>query len=217
MLCRITSLKMGRHFLRRHDFISSLTKILKGYCPYSLSKKIRHRPQSLTSVSVILSAHRMGYTMRNAPSFDHWMQILMLTRVYFSFGCKAIRKPCSSRAQLLQIISNRNIINASNVIDEGTYVCTENPCTWGGKRPFIWYREPVRKLTKGGARIPDFVYTEIKDYLLPGSEKLIGANTVFKFVDQVDDIGILQYPLGLFVHAKIPVHEIIPHVSLAHA
>jgi hypothetical protein len=67
----------------------------------------------------------------------------------------------------------------------------------------------------GGHPAYVFSYTELKPYMLPHDENQLDiSQNVFRYVDHVDDIGLLQYPPSQFVHINMPLQKLATHLTV---
>ena len=70
-----------------------------------------------------------------------------------------------------------------------------------------------RVLVYGGGGQHVFSALDVGPYITAGHD--LNTDCVFKFIDHVDSSGRLAYPLTQnFIHANIPLHKILPYVSV---
>jgi hypothetical protein len=70
-----------------------------------------------------------------------------------------------------------------------------------------------RVLTYGGGRQHVFSALAVDPYITAGHKSC--SNSAFKFVDHIDGVGQLAYPIAQkFIHTNIPLCDIIPHLSI---
>lgn len=68
----------------------------------------------------------------------------------------------------------------------------------------------------GGHKAYNFSYVQLEPYMLPcNSDQLDVGNNTFKYADHVNDIGALNYPSSQFIHVRIPLQNILPHLAMA--
>ena len=73
-----------------------------------------------------------------------------------------------------------------------------------------------RVLTYGGGGPHEFPALVVKPYIIAGHNSY--NDSAFKFVDHVDSLGQVAYPIAEnFIHTKIPLHDIVPHLSVRDA
>ena len=73
-------------------------------------------------------------------------------------------------------------------------------------------------LNLGGAASRLFDFSLIGDYLTRTSDRsLVSQDSVFRFVDHVDDVGILAYSSPQFVRTNIPLKELFKFLPVSHA
>ncbi|KAF8811288.1 hypothetical protein BYT27DRAFT_7090286, partial [Phlegmacium glaucopus] len=70
-----------------------------------------------------------------------------------------------------------------------------------------------RVLTYGGGRQHEFLALVVEPYITAGC--VINRNCAFKFVDHVDSLGQVAYPIAEnFIYANIPLCDIVPYLSV---
>jgi hypothetical protein len=70
-----------------------------------------------------------------------------------------------------------------------------------------------RVLTYGGGRQHEFSALAVEPYITAGHN--YSCDSAFKFVDHVDSLGQLAYPIAQnFIHTNIPLCDIVPHLSV---
>jgi uncharacterized protein DUF6570/helitron helicase-like protein/PIF1-like helicase len=72
-----------------------------------------------------------------------------------------------------------------------------------------------RVLTYGGGRQHEFSALSVQPHITAGLN--YSYDSAFKFVDHVDSLGQLAYPIAqnyLYIHTKIPLSNIVPHLSV---
>ena len=69
----------------------------------------------------------------------------------------------------------------------------------------------------GGYKSKQITLADVHPYILPSTDISMISNSAFKFIDQVDNTGLLKYPQSEFLHARIPLKQLIELVPIARA
>ena len=61
-----------------------------------------------------------------------------------------------------------------------------------------------------------YSFSQISDHLVPGPIEVV-EDSVFRYVAYVDELGLLAYPPPQFVHASVPLNDLIAFLPVSHA
>ena len=76
-----------------------------------------------------------------------------------------------------------------------------------------------RRRYRGGGRVSLFPYTLLKDHVVrhEGNDADSLASARYKFVDHVDSVGLLNYASEMYVHATLPLNQLVGLLPKAQA
>jgi hypothetical protein len=117
---------------------------------------------------------------------------------------------------LLVLISNLIGIFSSAIADFwllSEYLCTPLVCTHPLESSPELGGSGSTSVPVGGGRAYLFPHPSVAPVIKNSNDQLSSAH-VFRYVDHVDDIGCLAYPVQHgFVHADLSLTDIVPHIS----
>ena len=73
-----------------------------------------------------------------------------------------------------------------------------------------------RRCVGGGCLGKMYSFSQISDHLVPGPIEVV-EDSVFRYVAYVDELGLLAYPPPQFVHASVPLNDLIAFLPVSHA
>jgi hypothetical protein len=200
-VCLLTLLKLSRNTMRRHDFLLKLQRLNS---PLALSSSCCQ--QSRGSYQAGIRSPCLWHVKNHILVLFPLYSAVIGIHNYFTniLLPSAFRKQASNFQQLHRFHKHRLNRPTTRFLES-----SNPPNARFDHRPIP---SPI-----GGRKSRQIIFADIQDYVLPSTDVSTISNKAFKYIDHVDDIGLLEYPQDLFVHAKVPLHSLLPLIPITSA
>jgi hypothetical protein len=195
-------LQMSRHYVYKHDYQALLMKVSNMVIPKAFEKYVQLQSE-LPSVrnQFILTLCKRGYIPGGISPFLFYILAKHVYKVvnllFMKFLCLSPQLISKPTAKINKPFGNLSSISSSGFTPPFHSLLSSQPRSFGGHRIYT------------------FTYKSLEQYILPRDiNQLDITQNVFRYADHVNTVNLLKYPHSQFIHAHIPLSEIIPHLAV---
>jgi len=189
--CRSLSLHIRRNCMFRHDYYALLSATNS---PTRLSVLRRYTKKKMLHAFDLVAFHSMGHRLPNQINLRWLFLAYDLVSTFSSVNCKVVL------THIQQL--GRNKCKPTPYVPENNMSDPDNfskitETLIGVGRSYMFSSEVVIPLIRKSA------------------DNIVDPLSCFCYVDHVDEIGQLNYPLSeKYVFVDIPLHDLIPHIPI---
>ena len=231
--CVIVALKVKRNLMLRHDYIALLYN--SNRCPSNLRKlvlgsaktpKLQH-PQP--KIRLFIVSCELGFAIGSLPDFTWYVNARRIG--------ECVRSATIEQMNMASLKCNRIMLWAlccSHTFNASSLSPAKKPlgCSrrvqhfprhrWRTDRRFHRPSQQPKSLHTsprskpvGGKKLSAITLSDLEPYVVSASDHK--SNFTYRYVDHVDDIALRGYPESSFLHAKVPLPDLLQLVSITSA